>query len=438
MKKHYYTVILLLLTVVLAFSAQGQQKKPNIILIMADDLGYETLEANGGTSYKTPRLNEIARAGMRFENCYASPLCTPSRVKLMTGKYNFRNYIGFGLLDPKELTFGHLLKDAGYVTGITGKWQLLGLEGEQRDAGNRKGSYPVEAGFDEYCLWQVEERLSRYKDPVVTTKGNVTKTLKGKYGPDVFAGFAKDFITRHKDTTFFLYYPMVITHHPFQPVPGSVGYESIDGDKTNDPAYFGGMVAYMDKIVGEISDKVKELGLSRNTLFIFMGDNGTDARVASVINGKTVWGGKSGHGENATHVPMIASWDGVIKPGSVNKNLLDFTDFLPTFLQVAGANAPRYFYMDGISFYDQLKGKKEAATREWVFCSYDPMRGKNRKPGTWIHNKEWKLYKTGEFYHIANDPEEKNPLSEGALSASAAKAKTQLQQAMAEIYNKGK
>lgn len=424
---------LLLLT---SFNAiHAQTKKPNIILIMADDLGYETIGANGGTSYQTPRIDELARSGMRFENCHASPLCTPSRVKLMTGKYNFRNYVGFGVLDPKELTFGHLLQDAGYVTGVTGKWQLLGLEGEQRDAG-RRGTYPVEAGFDEYCLWQVEQRLSRYKDPVVTTMGNETKTLTGKFGPDVFSAFAKDFIKRHRDTTFFLYYPMVLVHSPFQPVPGSPGYDAIVDDKNpNDPTHFAAMVAYMDKIVGELYDEVKTQGLTNNTLFIFMGDNGTDESVTSVINGKTVRGGKSGHGSNATHVPFIASWKGVVKPGSVNKNLVDFTDFLPTFLEVAGAKPPLYFFTDGIAFYDQLRGKQEAKSREYVFCSYDPKRGK-RDPGTWIHNKEWKLYQTGEFFNLIKDPEEKTPLSPGNLGAAGTKAKAQLEQAMNGILGK--
>lgn len=437
MRTYYHRAgMLLFLLSVLCLTTTAQQQKPNIILIMADDLGYETLEANGGASYKTPHLNAMAKAGMRFENAHANPLCTPSRVQLMTGKYNFRNYIGFGLLDPAELTFAHLLKDAGYVTGVTGKWQLLGLEGEQRDAGNRKGSYPTEAGFDDYCLWQVEQRLSRYKDPVITTKGNVTKELKGEYGPAVFTKFAQDFISTNRDKPFFLYYPMVLTHHPFQPVPGTPEYKNFDAEKTNDTTYFGGMVAYMDNIVGKILDKVRQEGISRNTLVIFMGDNGTDASVSSTINGRTVWGGKSGHGDNATHIPMIAYWDGVIQPGTTNRNLIDFTDFLPTFLATAGAKAPLYFYTDGISFYDQLKGKPDAASREYVFCSYDPKRGKNRKPGTWIHNKEWKLYQTGEFFHLVKDPEEKHPLSPANMNDVAAKVKAQLQEAMKDILDK--
>ena len=101
------------------------KNQPNIILVMSDDLGYEVIEANGGTSYKTPRINELSSQGMRFENAHVMPLCTPTRIALMTGKYNFRNYIGFGLMKPNEVTFGHLLSDAGYSTCISGKWQLL-------------------------------------------------------------------------------------------------------------------------------------------------------------------------------------------------------------------------------------------------------------------------------------------------------------------------
>ena len=100
------------------------KNQPNVILIMSDDLGYEVIGANGGTSYETPRLDKMAEKGMRFENAHVMPLCTPTRISLMTGKYNFRNYIGFGLIAPDEITFGHLMSDAGYNTCIAGKWQL--------------------------------------------------------------------------------------------------------------------------------------------------------------------------------------------------------------------------------------------------------------------------------------------------------------------------
>lgn len=432
-----YRIVFLICACLTAPAADilGQTRKPNIILIMADDLGYETLQAYGGTSYRTPRLNEMASKGMRFDNAHATPLCTPSRVQLMTGKYNFRNYIGFGLLDPAELTFAHLLKNAGYVTGITGKWQLLGLEKEQADAGNRRGSYPFEAGFDDYCLWQVEERLSRYKDPVITFRGNKTEELKGQYGPDVFARFANDFITRHRDTTFFLYYPMVLVHDPFQPVPGHADYENHDPG-INDPKYFSDMITYMDKIVGGIIDKVEQLGISENTLILFIGDNGTDKDVVSIQNGRKVQGGKSGHTDNATHVPMIAYWKETIQPGTVNPNLIDFTDFVPTLCDIAEAALPRDFFTDGTSFYPQLRSVNDAPTREYVFCAYDPKRGKDRIPATWIHDKEWKLYTSGKFIHLARDREEKNPLTDEQLDARARQAKARLQKAMNEILNR--
>src|SRR5690606_34265483 len=117
---------------------------------------------------KTPNLDRMAQEGMRFTHAYSTPLCTPTRVQLMTGKYNFRNYIGFGLLDKKEKTFADLLKAEGYVTGITGKWQLLGNEKQRALAGGKIGSTPEEAGFDQYCLWQVGKLGSRYKDVLIT------------------------------------------------------------------------------------------------------------------------------------------------------------------------------------------------------------------------------------------------------------------------------
>jgi len=147
-----------------------ENKPPNIILIMADDLGYECLGSYGSTSYKTPVLDELAATGMRFEHCYSQPLCTPSRVKVMTGKYNSRNYTVFGSLDPKETTFAHVLKKSGYATCAAGKWQLYG---------GGSGTSPEQAGFDEHCLWQVKDRGSRYSDPTVLENGTLRKSIKG-------------------------------------------------------------------------------------------------------------------------------------------------------------------------------------------------------------------------------------------------------------------
>ena len=150
-----------------ATKGSSSPDKPNIILIMADDMGYECVNANGGTSYQTPHLDKLAETGIRYEHCYSQPLCTPSRVKIMTGKSNARNYVSFGVLDRKQTTFAHLLKKAGYATCIVGKWQL----GKEADS-------PQHFGFDESCLWQHTRpardqhgRDTRYPNPHVEVNG---------------------------------------------------------------------------------------------------------------------------------------------------------------------------------------------------------------------------------------------------------------------------
>lgn len=203
MRKKLMRTYFMMLSITLMGGMEAMsQNKPNIILIMADDLGYEALGTYGGTSYRTPNLDRLAEEGMRFDHCYSMPLCTPSRVQLMTGKYNNRNYIGFGLLDPKEKTFGHYMKEAGYSTYIAGKWQLLGNPNQQQLAGNKIGTTPEKAGFDDYCLWQIDQLGSRYKDPKLSTKNGGTQTYPGKYGPDIFLQKIVSFMEDNKDSPF--------------------------------------------------------------------------------------------------------------------------------------------------------------------------------------------------------------------------------------------
>lgn len=390
-------------------------QRPNVILIMADDLGYETLGVYGSNSYKTPNLDRLANEGMRFDHCYSTPLCTPSRVQLMTGKYNFRNYIGFGLLDPAEKTFGHYLKDAGYSTCIVGKWQLLGSPHQQKLAGGKVGTYPEKAGFDDYCLWQMDELGSRYKDPLLSIKGKGAKEYIGRYGPDIFVEYIKSFMHANKDNPFFVYYPMVLTHDPFVPTPDNKEFKGFDTKaKVNDNVYFGEMVSYMDKLVGRIVDETNALGIRENTLILFIGDNGTDRAVTSIVNHKVLKGDK-GHTTNAgSHVPFIANWKGRVKAGSINNNLIDFTDFLPTILEATTKQKLEKSLSDGHSFYPQLVDKKYVP-REWVFCHYDPNWGKF-EPKRYVHDKTWKLYENGKLYNIQTDPLEENPLDIGKQS----------------------
>ncbi|MFK5974165.1 MAG: sulfatase-like hydrolase/transferase [Flavobacteriaceae bacterium] len=384
-------------------------QKPNIILIMADDLGYETLGAYGGSSYKTPYLDQLSDEGMRFNYCYATPLCTPSRVQLMTGKYNFRNYIGFGLLDSDEKTFGHHMKALGYTTYIAGKWQLWGNTRQQKLAGDKKGTTPEKAGFDDYCLWQIDTVGSRYKDPLLSSKSCGVKKYESKFGPDILVAQIETFMEENKDSPMFIYYPMVLTHDPFVPTTENTKFKDFDAtSKVNDTAYFGEMVSYMDKLVERIVKKVDALGILENTLILFVGDNGTDRDITSIINGKAIKGHKGYTTDAGTHVPLIAYWKGKIKQGSINDNLIDFTDFLPTLVEIGSQNKLNPSLTDGLSFYSQLLGNNDTI-RDWIFCHYDPNWG-NFKSRKYVQNKKWKLYANGEFYDLEKDLLEKKPL----------------------------
>jgi arylsulfatase A len=400
------------------------QQPPNIILIMADDLGYEVLPAYGNREHQTPSLDRMAAGGMVFENAHATPLCTPSRVQLMTGKYNFRNYIGFGLLDPNEKTMAHWLKEQGYATCVVGKWQLYGNARQQELAGGKIGSLPEEAGFDAYRLWQVRDLGSRYKDPLLETSGSGLEKFDGQYGPDLFTDYLEDFVEQQAGNPFFAYFPMALTHDPFEPYPGSPDFGTYDPqNRVNDPRYFPGMVSYMDKLVGRIIDKVEELGIAENTLILFVGDNGTDRDVVTRFKGKELRGNKGYTNDLGTHVPMLAYWPGTVPAGSRNANLIDLTDYLPTLLDVSGKDPDELpGPLDGISFFPQLtQPRYTGPVREWVFCHYAPNWG-NFIPRTFVYDTDWKYYADGEIYDLRNDPLETRTLDFGELDATGKKA----------------
>ncbi len=384
-------------------------EQPNIILIMADDLGMETLSAYGGESYDTPNLDLLASSGMKFTNCYSTPLCTTSRVQIMTGKYNHRNYIGFGLLDAGERTFGHALKDRGYKTGVAGKWQLYGNQRQQELAGGSTGTLPLAAGFDAYRLWQVQDRGWRYKTPTLETSGKGLVTYEEDYGPDKFVEFIEAFMEEHQREPFFVYYPMCLVHDPFLPVPDHSEFGSyLPETNLNDTTYFRDMMGYMDKLIGRIVHKTDQLGIRENTIIIFTGDNGTDRDVISRWQGQRVQGQKGYTVEAGTHVPLIVNWKGTIAEGQVNENLIDFTDFYPTLLDIAGGGSGDPGSLDGISFYPQLLGEA-SETRPWIFCHYYPNWG-NFPSRRYVQNTELKLYDDGSIFRINEDPAEQHPI----------------------------
>ena len=395
--------------------------KPNILLIMADDMGYECLTANGGESYSTPNLDRLAKGGMRFEHCYSQPICTPSRVQLMTGIYNQRNYIRFGILDPTVTTFGHLAKRAGYATCIGGKWQLEnGLKG------------PNHFGFDEYCLWQVTRRPSRYPNPGLEVNSTLRDYHSGEYGPDLVVDYLCDFLDRKKDEPFFLYYPMILPHWPFEPTPDNADWNPkakgvLKGQGRK--KYFADMVAYTDKMVGRLVAKLEELGLRENTLVLFTGDNGTAVGVESILNGKVVIGAKGRPIDAGNHVPFIANWPGTIPAGKVNRDLVDFSDFLPTICNTIGAGVPANLKIDGRSFLPQLHSKK-GNPREWIYCWYS--RNGGMKGDEYARTQRYKLHRDGRFIDVANDPLEIKPLDTGKLEAAQRKTLAMLQSVLAE------
>ena len=387
----------------------GSSNPPNIILILADDLGYETLGAYGGTSYQTPNLDLLASSGMRFDSAHANPLCTPSRVKLMTGRYNLRNYVQFGHLPVAETTFAHVLKEAGYRTLIAGKWQLA----------KNGGQTPEMAGFDEHLAWFVDEKGPRYWDPHVTTNG-VSEDHDGAYGPDMFSHYIGDFIKRHQDQPFFVYYPMVLPHTPHVSPPT----ESSEARVAQET--FGTMVEYMDDIVGSIVEKVDEFGLTEETLILFLGDNGTSRSLVSNLGDQVIAGGKGMATDAGTHIPLIVSWPGAISKESVNANLVDLSVIFPTLAEAAQASQFLSDDIDGVSILSELEGRV-GNPRGWIYIYYEPKQNdEDTRFAEFVREARFKLYSTGDLFDLDTDILEENPISSDSDNLETEAARVRL------------
>jgi len=392
-------------------TATTPASKPNVVLILVDDFGYECVAANGGTSYRTPQLDKLAAGGVRFEHCYVQPLCTPTRVQLMTGIYNVRNYDDFGEIDPSAVTFANLFQQAGYKTGIAGKWQL-----------GRQPELPGKLGFDEHCLWQHTRRPSRYKNPGLEINGKEVDFTGGEYGPDVVNDWALQFVERHREEPFLLYYPMMLTHGPFEPTPDSPNYAAGKGEKSGgkkqpkENRNFAHMVQYADKLMGKLVKRLEELKLRENTLVIVVGDNGTGAGIRSRMGDEVVDGGKGETTKAGMHVPLIVSWPARAPSGKVSTELVDSTDFLPTICAAAGVEVPTELNIDGHSFLPQLIGGPEKP-REWYYCWYAPRR---ELKGEFAANQQLKLYRDGRIFNVQRDPKETTPLKVEELSPDEA------------------
>ncbi len=427
----------------IASALHAASDRPNVVLIMSDDLGIEALGSYGGVSYQTPHLDRLAAEGVRFDDAHAVPLCTPTRVALMTGKYNFRNWLAFGILDPEARTFGHWFSEAGYKTCISGKWQLRSYNPpDYMPEWRNKGMRPEDSGFDEYFLWHTEhteDKASRYPDPRIQSNGKYVKNTKGKYGPDLYVDYINDFMERNAKDPFFVYYPMALTHGPFNPTPDSPEWKSGNRFESNPDKYFGDMVVYMDKLIGRIDAKLGELGIRDNTILIFYSDNGTPGEVTSKMrDGRSIRGGKGKNNRRGTHVPLIVNWPAGQSGGRVVSDLVDTTDFIPTLFEAASIPLPSNEIFDGRSFLPQVQGQT-GNPREWVFIHHDPLPGHNkigRSISRWIQDKRYQLFdETGyhQFFDFTTDPELLNPIDLRLADDHAKAAHAKLKAALANL-----
>jgi arylsulfatase A len=358
-----------------------QAARPNIILILSDDVGIGDIGCSGGP-FKTPQIDALANGGMRFEYCYSTPLCGPSRCELLTGRYPFRT----GLINnnsrnaiqlSREIMIPTVMKKAGYATVSVGKWGQMSFG-------------PGEWGFDEYLVFPGSGRYWREQTTHYRVNGKVQDLAEGQYLPDIMHRFLVDFISRHKDRPFFVYYPMSHIHGPIVHTP-----DSKVGEGKN--RLYADNIEYMDKLVGKLIAELERLNLREKTLVLFTGDNGTARFGAGIssVNGRSISGMKATMLEGGSRVPLVANWPGVTPAGKINGDLIDFSDFFATLAELGGAKLPEGVTLDSRSFAAQIKGEK-GSPRDWVYVE---LNGKS-----YVRDARFKLTNGGELYDLSDAP----------------------------------
>jgi arylsulfatase len=423
------------------FLASFVQGKPNVIFILADDLGYADLGCYGQKKIRTPSLDRLATQGMRFTQNYAGcPVCAPSRCCLMTGKHGGHAYIrdnkatppeGQEPLAASEVMLSELLKRQGYATGAIGKWGL-GMFGTEGD--------PLKRGFDFFfgynCQAHAHNHYPRYlyrNSKRFDLEGNDGSATGKQFSHDLFEKEALSFVRSHKDKPFFLYLPFTIPHLALQvPEDSLAEYKG----KWEDPPYKGGkgyqphptpraayaaMIARMDRTVVRLMDLVKELGLEENTIVLFSSDNGPAeagyAGTDSVFFGSAgpFRGYKGEVYEGGIRVPLIFRWPGKIKAGTVSEHVCYFPDLMPTLLDLIGARKETPKDIDGVSYAPTLLGKPDdQKQRDYLIWDFPGYGGQQAvRMGDWkaVRRNLKKGNLTIELYNLKEDIGEKHDVA---------------------------
>jgi arylsulfatase A-like enzyme len=410
--------------------------KPNIIYILADDLGYGDLSSYGQTKFSTPNIDKLAKEGILFTQHYAgATVCAPSRSSLMTGLHTGNTPIRGNKaieLPSETITIAEFLKDNGYKTGGFGKWGL--------GSANAEGS-ALQQGFDSFFGYYSQRLAHHYypdylweNDKKVILKGNQGLN-KEQYAPNLIHKKALSFIDDHKAEPFFLYYPSIIPHAElfapkeylnkfkgkFNPEKnykgtddGELYKEGRYGSQPNSHAAFVAMITLLDDQVGEIVQKVKDLGLEENTIFIFTSDNGPHKEGGADPDYFNSNGNLKGYKrdlyEGGIRVPMIAKWKGKIAAGTTTNHPSAFWDVLPTFADVLKVDTT--FKTDGISFLPTLLQQKIQKKHDYLYWEFHELNGRQA-----VLKDNWKLVKYNVktkpdffLFNIQKDIEEKNDL----------------------------
>lgn len=404
-----------LLLVFLISSPRGE--KPNLIFILADDLGYGDLGCYGQKEIRTPHIDRLAAEGLRFTHVYAgATVCAPSRCVLMTGLHTGHARVrsnnaqagGVGPqkrvpLEPEDLTVAEVLKAAGYATGITGKWGL----GEPETTG-----VPTRQGFDEWFGYLNQQHAHSYypeylwrNEEKVELKENLGGK-RGRYSHDLFAEFALDFVRRKKDGPFFLYLAWTLPHQKYE-IPSVEPYQ----DKPWDPdaKVHAAMITRMDRDVGRLMALLRELGLDEKTIVFFTSDNGAARRWDGVFDSTAgLRANKGSVYEGGIRTPMIVRWPGKVPAGRTSDAVWTFADFLPTAAELAGARPPEK--IDGASAVRSILGGKDDAER----FHYWEAPGQGYRQAA--RKGRWKAVRPGvrkpvELYDLAADPREERNLA---------------------------